>query len=60
MEYNLDRFFKAQKVFYKDALEEIQQGQKQSHWMWFIFPQIIGLGRTGESGSRAAWKIIKR
>ena len=60
MEYNLDRFFKAQKVFYKDALEEIQQGQKQSHWMRFIFPQIIGLGRTGESGSRAAWKIIKR
>ena len=46
MEYNLDRFFKSQKVFYKDALEEIRQGQKQSHWMWFIFPQIIGLGRS--------------
>lgn len=46
MEQGLDRFLKAQKVFYKEALEEIRQGQKQSHWMWFIFPQIIGLGRS--------------
>lgn len=46
MEQGLDRFLKAQKVFYKEALEEIHQGQKQSHWMWFIFPQIIGLGRS--------------
>lgn len=46
MEHNLDRFLKAQKVFYKDALEEIRQGHKQSHRMWFIFPQIIGLGRS--------------
>ena len=46
MEQGLDRFIKAQKAFYKEALEEIRQGQKQSHWMWFIFPQIIGLGRN--------------
>lgn len=46
MEQGLDRFIKAQKAFYKEALEEIRQGQKQSHWMWFIFPQIIGLGRS--------------
>lgn len=46
MRQDLDRFLKAQQVFYKDALEEIRQGQKQSHWMWFIFPQIIGLGRS--------------
>ena len=46
MEQGLDRFLKAQKVFYKEALEEIRQGQKQSHWMWFIFPQIIGLGHS--------------
>ena len=46
MEQGLDRFLKAQKAFYKEALEEIRQGQKQSHWMWFIFPQIIGLGRS--------------
>ena len=41
MGQDLDRFLKAQKVFYKDALEEIRQGHKQSHWMWFIFPQIL-------------------
>lgn len=46
MGQDLDRFLKVQKVFYKDALEEIRQGQKQSHWMWFIFPQIVGLGRS--------------
>lgn len=46
MEQGLDRFLKAQKTFYKEALEEIRQGRKQSHWMWFIFPQIIGLGRS--------------
>ena len=46
MGQDLDRFLKAQQVFYKDALEEIRQGQKQSHWMWFIFPQITGLGRS--------------
>ena len=46
MEQGLDGFIKAQKAFYKEALEEIRQGQKQSHWMWFIFPQIIGLGRS--------------
>lgn len=46
MGQDLDRFLKAQQVFYKDALEEIRQGQKQSHWMWFIFPQIVGLGRS--------------
>lgn len=46
MEQGLDRFLKAQKAFYKEALEEIHQGQKQSHWMWFIFPQIVGLGRS--------------
>ena len=46
MEQGLERFIKAQKAFYKEALEEIHHGQKQSHWMWFIFPQIIGLGRS--------------
>lgn len=41
---NLDRFLKAQQGTYEIALNEIKQGQKQSHWMWFIFPQIKGLG----------------
>lgn len=44
MEYDLDRFVIAQKRDYANALEEIKSGYKSSHWMWYIFPQISGLG----------------
>jgi uncharacterized protein (DUF1810 family) len=40
----LERFVTAQQSYYATALQEIQNGQKRSHWMWFIFPQIVGLG----------------
>lgn len=40
----LERFVTAQQAIYSDALGELAAGQKQSHWMWFIFPQIAGLG----------------
>ena len=43
-ENTLNRFIQAQEVSYPVALAEIQKGRKQSHWMWFIFPQIQGLG----------------
>ena len=43
-ENNLQRFIKAQEVHYQQALAEIKNGRKQSHWMWYIFPQIQGLG----------------
>lgn len=46
MEFDLERFIKAQKEYYDIALEEIRNGEKRSHWMWFIFPQIKGLGET--------------
>ena len=42
--YDLNRFLQAQKQDYAIALDEITQGQKYSHWMWCIFPQIEGLG----------------
>jgi uncharacterized protein (DUF1810 family) len=42
--YNLERFVEAQEKYYEEAFSEIRAGQKQSHWMWFIFPQIQGLG----------------
>ena len=42
----LDRFLKAQKHTYPAALREIRAGRKESHWMWFIFPQMRGLGRS--------------
>lgn len=42
----MEKFIKAQKRFHKQALEELQNGRKESHWMWFIFPQIKGLGSS--------------
>ncbi|MEP7110325.1 MAG: DUF1810 domain-containing protein, partial [Ferruginibacter sp.] len=41
---NLERFIDAQETAYQVALSEIKNGRKRSHWMWFIFPQIHGLG----------------
>ena len=41
---NLERFVIAQKDAYAAALSELRAGWKQGHWMWFIFPQIAGLG----------------
>ncbi|MCR5815234.1 MAG: DUF1810 domain-containing protein [Desulfovibrio sp.] len=46
MSRDLERFLQAQEHVYADALREIRNGEKQSHWMWFIFPQIRGLGRS--------------
>jgi uncharacterized protein (DUF1810 family) len=42
--YDLTRFVDAQHAVYPRVIEELSQGRKQSHWMWFIFPQITGLG----------------
>lgn len=44
--FDLDRFVSAQSDIYDVALAEIRRGAKRSHWMWFIFPQIVGLGRS--------------
>ena len=46
MEFEIERFVKKQKEYYDDALKEIKSGHKQSHWMWYIFPQLRGLGKT--------------
>lgn len=46
---NLKRFKDAQQRDYDTALAEIKNGCKRSHWMWYIFPQIAGLGMTGTS-----------
>lgn len=45
-EHNLKRFIDAQLNTYDRALSEIKNGKKHSHWMWYIFPQINGLGRS--------------
>jgi uncharacterized protein (DUF1810 family) len=44
--FNLERFVAAQNGVYATVLAELRAGQKQSHWIWFIFPQIKGLGRS--------------
>ncbi|MCD7972863.1 MAG: DUF1810 domain-containing protein [Candidatus Azobacteroides sp.] len=44
MKYNLNRFIDAQSNIYKQVVKELTQGRKTSHWMWYIFPQIKGLG----------------
>lgn len=45
-EKSIERFVKAQNGVYEVALKEIQDGKKMSHWMWFVFPQVEGLGSS--------------
>lgn len=47
--FNLRRFLDAQEAVYGSALAELRSGQKRTHWMWFIFPQIAGLGHSSIS-----------
>ena len=44
--YNLQRFVDAQREIFGQVLSELREGRKQSHWMWYIFPQIKGLGSS--------------
>jgi uncharacterized protein (DUF1810 family) len=44
--FTLERFVAAQAPVYDDVLEELRAGRKTSHWMWFVFPQLKGLGRS--------------
>lgn len=48
-EYNLSRFLQAQELDYDTALMEMQDGAKESHWIWYIFPQLKGLGHSHNS-----------
>jgi len=48
-ESNLNRFLEAQHLDYSQALAEIKNGQKRSHWIWYVFPQIHGLGFSSTS-----------
>lgn len=49
MKSDLERFLKAQERDYATALNEIKKGRKTSHWIWYIFPQIAGLGFSSTS-----------
>lgn len=47
--FDLERFLKAQETTYQQAFEELRAGRKESHWIWFILPQIMGLGSSSMS-----------
>lgn len=47
--HELQRFVKAQNIVYAQVLEELSAGRKASHWMWFVFPQLAGLGASAMS-----------
>lgn len=49
MNYEISRFMKAHQSDYQRALSEIKNGKKVSHWMWYIFPQMKGLGHSSMS-----------
>lgn len=49
MHYDLERFVRAQEYSYADALAEITNGCKRTHWMWYIFPQLKALGRSSRA-----------
>jgi uncharacterized protein (DUF1810 family) len=44
MPYDLERFLEEQQDVYDDVVDELRRGRKTGHWMWFIFPQVAGLG----------------
>ncbi|AWB07728.1 DUF1810 domain-containing protein (plasmid) [Azospirillum humicireducens] len=48
--YDLQRFLNAQAPVFATALDELRGGHKRSHWMWFVFPQMRGLGRSPAAG----------
>lgn len=60
MESNLNRFIIAQAPMYAHALEEIQQGRKQSHWMWFIFSKIYSIRNLAEASAYLHHEILDK
>ena len=62
--HSIERFIEPQDFLYSTALAEIKAGKKSSHWMWFIFPQLRGLGRSamariyGIEGLDEAWAYL--
>ena len=54
---NLERFVDAQEGVYEDVRAELRAGRKRSHWMWFVFPQLKGLGRSATAARYAIGSI---
>jgi uncharacterized protein (DUF1810 family) len=58
-EYHLERFVTAQAPVYPQVLAELWAGRKRTHWIWFIFPQIVGLGSSSTSRTYAIQSVAE-
>ena len=56
-EFDLERFVEAQERMYGRALAELREGRKRSHWMWYVFPQLKGLGHSYFSNFYGIWGL---
>ena len=59
MTHDLDRFVRAQEGVYEGVLDELRRGRKVGHWIWFIFPQLAGLGRSAMSQEYAIASVAE-
>lgn len=57
--YDLNRFVQAQAGIYEQALAEIRSGRKRSHWMWYVFPQLEGLGTSPAARRYAIRSLVE-
>lgn len=55
--YNLQRFVDAQEPVYEEVLGELRSGRKRRHWIWFVFPQLRGLGRSPTAKRFGIWSL---
>ncbi|AZE67124.1 NTP pyrophosphohydrolaseincluding oxidative damage repair enzyme [Pseudomonas synxantha] len=58
--FNLSRFVEAQRPVFSRVMDELRAGRKTSHWMWFVFPQLRGLGRSDMAGRFAICSCLPR
>jgi len=58
-EFDLQRFVRAQDGTYERAVAELRGGRKTSHWMWFVFPQLAGLGRSSTAQAYAVRSLAE-
>jgi uncharacterized protein (DUF1810 family) len=57
--FALERFVAAQRTVYDDVVDELRRGRKTSHWIWFIFPQVAGLGQSAMSRRYAIGSVAE-
>jgi uncharacterized protein (DUF1810 family) len=56
---DLERFVEAQAAVYASVVDELRAGRKTGHWIWFVFPQVAGLGRSWMSERYAIWSLAE-